>query len=179
MTLSGSYDFTLTAAQLISGAFRLIGVTTPTTTQNTNALEALELILKSLNAEGFNLIFPWIQEQITQALIASTVSYTLDQKVVAIDQAFLRRDDYDSPVSIISKEDYFNLGLKTTEGKPNKLWGDKQIAGMEIYLYPVPENATDVLHMLVVNKFQDIDNTSNSIDVNAAWFLALKYQLLH
>lgn len=177
MALSGSYDYALTAAQLIAGAFRLIGKTTPTTTQNTNALQTLELILKSLNGEGFNLVFPWIQEWITQALEASTVSYTLNQKVVTIDQAFLRRDSYDTPVIIIGNEEYFALGAKATEGLPNQIWMDKQIDGTKIYLFPVPENATDILHMLVVNKFQDIDSDANNIDVNAAWFLALKYQL--
>jgi len=178
MALSASYDYNITGTQLIAASHRLIGISTATTTQKTNALEALEMLLKSLSSEGFNLVFPWSQEWITQALVVSTASYTLDQKVITIDQAFIRDSDgNDTPVIPISAEEYFALGTKDTESRPSQFWADKQLAGIKLYLYPVPDDATDVLHLLVVNKLQDMDVEGNNIDINSAWFMALKYLL--
>ena len=174
MALSGSYDFTLTGTNLIASIHRKLGIQTANTTQKTNALEAVEVILKALASEGFNLIFPFTQESITQALVASTAAYNQNAKIMHIAQAFIRRDNVDTPVRVISTPEYQAISTKTTEGKPSSLWFNRQHTPV-VTLYPVPENATDVLHMVVVNKIQDLDNASNNIDIDSAWFRALLY----
>jgi hypothetical protein len=177
MALSGSYDYSLTGTKLIATAHRKLGISSASTTQNTNALEALELILKSLSAKGYSLRFPWAQEWITQALTESTASYTMNAKVAHIEEAFIRRSSNDTAVIPMSNEEYARIGTKTTEGIPNRMWIDKQNDGYVVYLDPVPENSTDVLHLLVVNKVQDMDSAANDIDINTAWYEALTYTL--
>ena len=177
MALSNSYDFTLTSAQLIASAYRKIGIRDITPLRATEALEALELIIKSLSSKGFNLVFPWAQQWITQTVTTSIFAYTLNAKIFNVDQVFLRRASNDTIVSLMSKEEYSAIANKTTQGSPNRLWQDKQLSGITIYLNPVPENSTDVLHLLVVNKLQNIDSTDNNIDIEATWFNALIYAL--
>lgn len=175
MALSGSRDFELTANGVIKAAYRKLQIHTLTQKHKTDGLEALELVLKSLASEGLNLIFPQTQEWITQALVASTDSYTLSNYILKIHEAFIRRDNYDTIVEHMNVSEYSDLGDKAVEGLPNRYWFNKQ--NNEIFLYPVPENATDVVHMLVSNKFQDVDALTNNVDIDATWYKALVYTL--
>lgn len=77
MATSGSTDFTRTRSQLIKGALRLIGVlragASPTTQQDTDAAEALNMMVKAWSADGLKL---WVQTEATLFLVPDQQSYT-------------------------------------------------------------------------------------------------------
>jgi len=77
MATSGSADYNRTASQIILGALRVLNVLgrqTIDSTDETNALEALELMVKSWQAEGLHL---WTQTDATLFLVPSTNKYSL------------------------------------------------------------------------------------------------------
>lgn len=77
MATSGSANYNRAAKQLIKSALRGIGVLqsgeAPTALEMQDALEAFELMIKSLQANGFHL---WTYAEATLFLTASTTSYS-------------------------------------------------------------------------------------------------------
>ncbi len=78
MTLSGSYDFTVTRDDIIKGAFRALGLvkagSNPPSTDVTGAAETLNLMIKTWQAEGLGL---WLNKELTVFLRDATQSYSL------------------------------------------------------------------------------------------------------
>lgn len=76
MALSGSYDFTVTRDDIIKGALRLLGVIKqnhePDTDLVADCAEALNLLLKSLQAEQIGL---WLNKEVCLFLDKSTSEY--------------------------------------------------------------------------------------------------------
>lgn len=106
----------------------------------------------------------------------SICNYFLDSKIIGISEAFIRRNYIDTPVTILSRENYFQQTSKTTSGLPNRAYF-RLAQTPEIFLYPYPENATDVLHMSLVYKLQDFDSSSDNPDIMSNWLRALEFCL--
>ena len=107
----------------------------------------------------------------------SVCNYTLDQKIVSIEKAFLRRDEVDYSLNLYSQEGYLGISDKYVSGQPSGIWFNRLLTP-EIFIYPLPENTTDVIHMLAVNKLNDFDATGDNADLNAGWLRALKWALI-
>ena len=75
MATSGSYDFSITQADIIKRALRILNVigqdSTPTTNQNNNAAQALNILTKELSSRPGGML--WTVEWIDLALTASTI----------------------------------------------------------------------------------------------------------
>lgn len=78
MATSGSYNFTMTASDIIHAAFRKIGILAEgeelSTQQSTDALEDLNLLIKSWPARGIDL---WRYEDLTVFLNTTSQSYSI------------------------------------------------------------------------------------------------------
>ncbi len=78
MALSGSYDFTVNCQELIKAAFRILGVIatgeTPTNAEIADGREALNLLIKSWQAEGLGL---WLNKELTLFLEYEEKQYSL------------------------------------------------------------------------------------------------------
>ncbi len=106
----------------------------------------------------------------------SICNYSLNQNIIGIKEAFLRRDNYDTPLNIISESDYMGFGNKSTAGQPTSIWF-RRLHTPEIFLYSYPDTVTDVVHMAVIRKSQDMDTASNEADFLSGWLDALTYGL--
>jgi|GEM_PF-1680183 len=106
----------------------------------------------------------------------SICNYSLNQNIIGIKEAFLRRDGYDTPLNIMSESDYMGMGTKTTEGQPTNLWF-RRLHTPEIFLYPYPDTVTDVVHVTAIRKSQDMDTASDDADFLSGWLDALVYGL--
>lgn len=74
MALSGSYDFKVNCQEIIKGAFRTLGVITPTAAEIKDGREALNLLTKSWQAEGIGL---WLNKELTLFLEYGEKQYSL------------------------------------------------------------------------------------------------------
>jgi hypothetical protein len=85
----------------------------------------------------------------------------------------VRRDGTDYLLERISRNEYQNLPVKTVEGRPTQFWIDRQRDAPVIYLYPTPENSTDVLRFYKMVRADDIDAAVNNADVPYRFLPAL------
>lgn len=172
------YDYSTTKQLVIESALRKVGALahgeTPTAEQVANAGYVLNEIVKELQSEH---IFLWSLVQDTQALSATVASYSFSAKdYIWIDRAFIRENNQDEELRIISYREYFSdVTNKTDPGKPHTLAFDNARAPT-IYLYPVP-STTYTLYYLGVKLLADFDAAGDVPDVHSRWFNTLAYLL--
>ena len=58
-----------------------------------------------------------------------------------------------------------NIPVKSTKGRPSQYFLDMQRAAPVVYLYPTPDNSTDVFRYKRRNRIEDITASTESIDI--------------
>jgi len=189
MATSGTYSFTLTRDELIKASLRLLGVghrgeSVPADEIN-DASEALNIMLKAWQADGLQL---WKKESQSITLIASKGTYSLGptgdivmQRPLRILEA-VRRDtsNIDVPLNKLSKEEYWGLSDKYSEGTPVSYNYDPQLTNGNLYLWQVPSTTTAAdytIEILYHLPYEDVTSTTNNFDCPVEWLEAIKYGL--
>ena len=189
MATSSSYDFTLTRDQLIKASFRLIGVghrgESVPAEEISDASQALNIMLKAWQADGVQL---WKRAEQSITLTASQRIYTLGpagdivmQRPLRIIEC-VRRDssNIDVPLNKLSKEEYYSLSNKFSEGVPVSYNYDPQLTSGVLSLWAVPDtNAASEYTVEIVYHlpFEDMDNATDNFDCPVEWFQAIKFGL--
>lgn len=192
MALSGSYDWTLTRAQVIAGALRKLGVlasgASPTTAQTNDGAEALNALVKAFHADGMPL---WAITSNTFTVTSGTSSYTIGpSKTINTAAAPLKviqawrnlSGQADVPMNVYNRYDFNALPtLSTITGKPiNIYYQPGHTAGVgsgTIYLWPTPDDSTTTVTIEYQRPFDDMDATDNNFDFPSYWMQALIYNL--
>ena len=113
----------------------------------------------------------------TATSYSSIGDFAVDADTIGIEQAFLRSNYYDdTPLEIISRETYQSLSDKSTTGDPSHLFFDNRLTP-QIFLWPIPTDTTDVLHVQRVRMLEDFDASGNTADFPVRWLRALIYGL--
>lgn len=86
-------------------------------------------------------------------------------------------DNVDTPIRLISRQEYQALALKTSLGIPNVAFVDKQLSYWELYLWPVPEDVTRTIRLSVEYPIEDILIGGNDIDIPVQYGRALVFAL--
>lgn len=170
MALSGTTNWTLDAAEVIEEAYERIGQEARTGYDAQTARRSMNLLLADWANRGVHL---WMVNAVSEALTASTASYTLDADIIDIMDVVIRRDGTDYLLERISRNEYQNLPVKTVEGRPTQYWVDRQRAAPVIHLYPTPENSTDTLRFYKMARVDDINASANDADVPYRFLPAL------
>lgn len=189
MTTSGTSTYESSRDKLIEGALRIVGAVgqgeTPTAVQYTEANDALNMLVKALIAQGQPL---WAMATYSFGLTTNTNTYRIGNgqtlntpKPLKIVQAWIRGvGNVDTPMRIITYNDYQLLGNKSSNGRPIQLMYDPKNTYGDIYLFPTPA-AGDVTNNTVFIRYQrpfeDFTNTTDTPDFPQEWHEALKYQL--
>jgi hypothetical protein len=106
----------------------------------------------------------WTITQRTQAMTEDTGTYSLSADVIDILSVVVRRSSTDFALSRISRDAYLSIPTKTTSGRPNQFFLDRQITPV-LKVWPVPENSTDVIHYDALIRMDDADTFVNTLDV--------------
>lgn len=126
------------------------------------------------------LLTDWQNDQVKQWKIETkTYALTVDQQDIDVEDgvedamlAAILRSDIRTPVTLISREDWFLIpDIETATGMPNRMWIERSIPPV-IHIYPKSENATDELLVESVMAFEDADVMSGRIDIRNAWIEA-------
>jgi hypothetical protein len=96
--------------------------------------------------------------------------------VIGVDKAFIRRNNSDYQVDILTKDQYADIFDKHEIGRPLVLYLERGLTP-NIFLWPQPENTTDVLHYWKVKKLQDFDSSEDNPDFPVYWIDALIFNL--
>ena len=190
MTTSGVTTFNVTRDQLITGALRMIGAVaqgeTPTSTQITEAAEALNMMVKAYEADGMPL---WGIETYGIPLVSGQSTYTIGTgqeinipKPLKVIQAWNKvlTSGVDIPMRILTKQEYNILGNKTTGGNPIQVYYQPKLAYGELHVFPVPTNveeAQNEVYIVYQRPFEDFVTSGDNPDFPQEWLDALKYGL--
>lgn len=189
MATSGTTTYSVNRNELIKESMQLIraideGVE-PNSTQLTDASRTLNIMLKAWQAHGLNL---WTMEEGTLTLVQGTGQYSLadgglsgiTEKALKITQVLLRdSDDNDVPLTAITRDEYYRLPSKTTEGRPTQYYYDVQPSSTVLNIWPTPDSTNAAYTLIVVyqSPIEDMTGATNDFDCPAEWYEAIKYGL--
>jgi len=109
------------------------------------------------------------------AVFAYTTRINRPLRVIAAQ----RRDtsDNDTPIRIISNEEYQRLPNKTQTGKPNEVYYSSEIPDGFLHVWSEPETSADRLLLTCLFPLEDFDATANTSDFPQEWLDALTWNL--
>jgi hypothetical protein len=181
MAVSTTTDFNLDIDEIIQDAFEHLGGPANTGQDSRTARRSLNLLLTDWSNRG---ILLWKTDFTNQTMTQGTANYSLAEDVVAVTEAIIRRDNQDIEMDRISMEEYLKIPDKTTTGRPIQFATHRQRDNVDIYVWPTPENSTDIVRMWTVNRTNDFNNSSDNADVpyrflpclvsGLAYYLSLK-----
>jgi len=180
MATSGSSDFKLDVAELIEEAYELIGLEMRTGYDARKARRSLNVMFQDWTNRGVNL---WKVTQVNQTMTSGTANYAMNAYDLDVLEAVVRRNGIDYTLDRITREDYINLPNKTQTGRPTQIYVERT-ATPSFYVWPAPDNSTDVVITQRVQRIEDADTLTNDLDVPSrfipcmvsglAYYLALK-----
>ena len=113
---------------------------------------------------------------------AQVYAYTTTNRIVRplrIVSAYLYSspDDNRTPLTIVSKEQYFSLGGPTEASVPNQIYYDPQLSSGILYVYPRFLTGDNLIEITFHRPFEDFDAASDTPDFPQEWYLALMFEL--
>jgi hypothetical protein len=184
--------YTVTRDQIITSALRKLGVIELGDTADAdtlaNASLVLNLMIKMWATDGLKI---WTIDELTLPLVASKTSYTIGpasdlvaDKPLKLIQAWLRNisvtPNIDTPMQLLSKQEYNILGSKASTGTSNSVYLDPRVNTSTLYVYLTPEAFTATtyqMHLVVQRMMSDITTGSATPDFPMEWMQALVWNL--
>jgi hypothetical protein len=195
MATSNSYNYTKNRDQIITRALRIVGAIgqgeTPNAQAVTEAAEVLNDLIKEWESDGMQL---WCVREYVLTPVAGTsqyivgTGYTLNQVApTKILQAWSRSStSLDTPILLITRQEYNMLGSKTTQGQPSQLWynppgeisATENFGTLTFYVTPDTNYATNyTVYFTGVRPIQDFDAASDVMDFPQYWGNAVVWGL--
>lgn len=164
MSVSGSRNWIVTRNDIIKAAYRKVGVVgvgqSPKPAQITDAAFALNAMVHAWQNEG---VFLWQVAEEWVKLTAGTANYNLGSgEVLWVENPVFRRDDSDTDIGIITKDEYYRISEKKDSGDPISIYPDYQLTYPTIYVWPVPAYSTSVIVGTDANNYLCIKNHTSA-----------------
>lgn len=198
-----SSNYSITRDQIISLALRKLGVLeigdTPDSNSVANAAMTLNLLIKQFNTDGLKL---WKVSELIVPLTASKTMYTLGgassdlmydslapsvaitDKPLKVIQGFYRNLQatpyIDTPVLLVSKQEYNVLGSKFSTGTANTIFYDARKLNGLLYVYLTPDansQANLQMHLVAQMPINDINSATEVPDFPNEWMNCLVWNL--
>jgi len=181
MATSGSKDFELDVADYIEEAFERCGLEVRTGYDLKTAKRSLNLMLADWSNRGLN---QWTIKQRSLTLTANDGEYNLSSDVIDVLSVVVRVSDTDYSLIRLSRDDYITIPTKTSTGRPNQFFLDRQITP-NLKVWPVPDSSTSyTIYYDALTRMDDADIYTNTMDMpfrfypclaaGLAYYLSLK-----
>ena len=161
MATSGTKTFSLDTAAVMEEAYELAGLELRTGYDAVTSRRSVNIMFSDWANRGVNV---WTIAQVNFTVTEGTANYTLNSYDIDILDAVLRRTIgstvTDIQLTSIGREEYLNIPTKETKGRPIEYFLDRQTTPV-LYLWPTPENSTDII---VSNRIQRMDDISASVN---------------
>lgn len=202
MASSGTAAFTLTRDQLIAEMYRKLRVTiegnAPNATQISDAASRLNIIIKNCMSKGLQL---WAYQQYVIPNVVGQTTYTIGPvgaNVTAVRPLrimeygnFIRQtlngNTFDTPLRLISRQEYLSFGNKTAQGVVNSIYYDSKIDSGAVtspsvgygtlYVYVAPFDTTYTIYLNGQRPIYDMNSGTDEFDFPSEWFMYLLYAL--
>jgi len=198
-----SSNYTITRDQIISLALRKLGVLEIGDTADSNAVAdasmVLNLLIKQLSTDGLKLwkvselIVPLTNGQTSYILGGSNSDLMYDtqaptvaitDKPLKVIQGFYRNNQstppIDTPVMLVSKQEYNVLGSKFSTGTANTIFYDTKVTNGILYVYLTPDALTQAnieLHIVAQMPLNDLSKATDVPDFPNEWMNCLVWNL--
>jgi len=198
-----SSNYSITRDQIISLALRKLGVLeigdTPDANSVANAAMSLNLLIKQFNTDGLKL---WKVSELIVPLTSGQTSYTLGgsgsslmydalaptvaitDKPLKVIQGFYRNTTstpvIDTPVLLVSKQEYNILGSKFSTGTANTIFYDARKLNGILYVYLTPDSYSQTnlqMHLIAQMPINDISLATEVPDFPNEWMNCLVWNL--
>lgn len=183
--------FSVTRDDIIRAALRKLDVIgegqTPSTEDYTNCAFALNIMIKAWEKDGFYL---WKVVDIPVTTVSANEAYQIgdtatgtgakvtNRPIRLMDSCYIRdADGVDTPLTLISRQEYNMLSNKTTSGVPNQIYYDPQLTNGVLYVYPSPEDATHTIYVTAQIPVYDFASSSEALDFPQEGYQAVVYGL--
>ena len=188
--------YSITRDQIIITALRKLGTVEPADTTSTidsnivtNCAQALNLMVKQWMTEGIKL---WTVTDYTLTLVASQTSYIIGpsgpdlvaDKPLRLIQGLLRNISVtsyiDTPLQILSKQEYTTLGSKFSTGIANSVYLNPGLTSATVKFFLTPDTSTATNYQAILTcqrPIYDISLSSDVPDFPNEWMQALVWGL--
>lgn len=165
MAVSGSKNFELDITEFIEEAYERCGLELRTGYDLKTAIRSANLMLAEWANRGLN---QWTISTGTQTVTEGTNNYQLGTSVIDVLDVTIRRtvgtETTDIRMDRLSRSEYFSIPNKDSKAKPSQFFLDKQINPV-LYLYPAPENSTDIIRFTKLERIDDVDSATNTMQM--------------
>ncbi len=81
------------------------------------------------------------------------------------------------PMKVISRSEYMNLPIKTTQGKPTQLYYDPQLVNGKLYIWSTIQYINDFIIVTAQRELQDFNTLADTADFPQEWNEPIVYNL--
>lgn len=186
MTTSGSTDFGLVTNSIIDEAFDICGIGSEgeaiSADQYERARRSLNLLIKHRAMKDHL----WLRTESSVTLVASQAEYALatlfSKKPLRVLEVRRRitSSGNDTPLTELSRQEYFEQPNKTTASVPTSFYYDPQRATGTLYVWPTPSTATasaQTLRVTYQRPPEDFDGSGDDPDLPQEQLRSLVYDL--
>ena len=157
MATSGTYDFSMDIDEVIQEATEMIGGEQTLGHEPKSARRSINLLLQDWQNRG---ILLWTAGTTAISVSTSVTSYALTSSTIDVTEAVLRRDDVDLQLERITMEEYLKIPRKSQTGRPNQYAIRRERGNPVLFLWPIPENTTDILKLEQVKYTEDVTKSA-------------------
>ena len=180
MATSETTSFDLSVDELIEEAYERCGLELRTGYDLETARRSLNLLIAEWSNRGLN---QWLITKSNFTVTEGTNYYDLGTDIVDITSAVIQRDRTDYQLQRITRSDYLYTPYKTTKSRHTQFFLERHITP-RVYVYPTPENSTDVISYYALTRMQDAGDYTNNMETvfrflpcmtaGLAYYLAMK-----
>ena len=178
MATSGTTTFDLSVDEIIEEAYERCGIELRTGYDLETARRSLNLMIAEWANRGLN---QWLIVKNNFTVTEGTNYVDLGTDVIDITSAVIQRDNTDFQLERISRSDFLYTPEKADKAKPTQFFLERHITP-RIYLYPTPENSTDVVYYYALTRMQDVGDYTNTMETvflpcmtaGLAYYIAIK-----
>ena len=160
MATSGTTTFDLSVDELIEEAYERCGIELRTGYDLETARRSLNLMIAEWANRGLN---QWLITKSNFTVTEGTNYADLGTDVIDITSAVIQRDSTDFQLERISRSDFLYTPKKSDKARPTQFFLERHITP-RIYLYPTPENSTDVIIYYALTRMQDAGDYTNNME---------------
>lgn len=113
---------------------------------------------------------------------ATVVAYTSkisDRPLRILDARTIDLNSNKNAISmeLIGYDEYFNIPVKTSDGKPLNFYYDKLLDAGVLYVFPRPDDVDTLIEFTYHEALEDVDSATDNVDFPTEWTLPLIYGL--
>jgi len=170
MATSGTTNFSLPLDELLEQASLRVGGEPTLGTEARVSRRALDLLFTDLQNRG---ILLHTLEQVLVTLTSAVATISCSTDTLDVLDAVVRRNNTDLMMVRMGYGEYLDIPRKTQQGRPTQYFVNRQRENPLIYVWPAPENSTDILVYWKMRFVQDAGKLSNDPDMPRRFWPAL------